>query len=173
MQVGEIVNIGHDTAAGGIVFQIEQNPVHLIELPFPINCLLRQLIPVGLADRAVFVGPAVPDMRLQIADIIALFLPDPKQFVYTGLESSAADREYGKLLLQIVTVDNPEFFHRVRGSAVLPMRTSVIFSTKILSALLMPHFLCFYMIISYRGPFVKAEKNLPRKNFLSRRRKRE
>ena len=64
-------------------------------------------------------------MRLQIADIIALFLPDPKQFVYTGLESSAADREYGKLLLQIVTVDNPEFFHRVRGSAVLPMRTHV------------------------------------------------
>ena len=83
--------------------------------------LHRQLIAVGLADGAVFIRPAVPDVAPQVVDVVGLLLPDPQQLVDAGLEKGAAHGEDGKLLPQIVAVDDAELLHGVGGRAVLPM----------------------------------------------------
>ena len=55
MQVLKIVNIREDAAAGRVVLQVVQHPVHLGHLPLGILMLHRQLIAVGLADGAVLI----------------------------------------------------------------------------------------------------------------------
>ena len=92
----------------------------MIELPLFILGFLRKLIAVRFADRSAFVRPAIPNVRVQVAHVIALFLPDPKQFVDTRFERRAPNGEDGKFFLQIVPVYDAEFFYRVRGRAVFP-----------------------------------------------------
>ena len=121
MQILKVIDIGHDAAAGGVVLQVVQHPIHLIELPLRIPVLHRQLIAVGLADRAGIVSPAVPDVAPEIVDVVGFLLPDPQQLVDAGLEIGAAQGENGELLPQVVAVDDAEFFHRVGGRTVLPV----------------------------------------------------
>ena len=98
VEILKVVDIGEDAAAGGVVLQIVQHPVHLIHLPLGVLVLHRQLIAVGLADGAVLVRPAVPDVAPQVVDVVGLLLPDPQQLVDAGLEIGAAHGEDGKLL---------------------------------------------------------------------------
>ena len=81
MQILKIINICHYPSAVGVVFKVEQHPVHLVEFPFGVAMLYAQLIAVCLADRAVFVRPAVPDVSVQVADIIGFFLPYPQKLL--------------------------------------------------------------------------------------------
>ena len=83
--------------------------------------LHTKLIAVGLADGAGLIRPGVPDVGGEVADVVGLFLPDPEELIHRAFQIRAAQREDGKLLLQIVAVDKAEFFDRVGGGAVLPM----------------------------------------------------
>ena len=126
VQILKIVDIRQDAAAGRVVLQVVQHPVHLVHLPLGILMLHRQLIAVGLADGAVLIGPAVPDMPAEIMDVVGLLLPYPQQLIDTGLEVRSADGEDGELLAQVVTIYDAEFFDGVGGRAVLPVGTHVL-----------------------------------------------
>ncbi len=109
----------------GVVFEVEKHSVDLVELPFLVFMPDAELVAVRLANRAVFVRPLIPDFRVQIADIVAFFLPNPQKLVNARLDIGAADCEYGELLLQVISVHYTEFFYRVRGRAVAPFRADV------------------------------------------------
>ena len=121
-QICNVVHMRKDPAAGGIVFQIVQNLVYLIELPFRELIFYAQLVAVCLADAARFIRPAVPDMRRKIVDVIALFLPDPEDLVDGRFEVGAAYGKNGKFFPQIIARHLPEFFDGMRGCSVLPAR---------------------------------------------------
>ena len=122
VEVLEVIDVGEDAAGGGVV----QHPVHLVKRPLRVLVLHPQLIAVGLADGAVFVGPAVPDVAPQVMDVVGLLLPDPQKLVDAGFEIGAADGENGKLLPQVIAVDDAEFLHRVGRSTVLPVGADVL-----------------------------------------------
>ena len=126
VEVLEVVDIGEDAAGGGVVAQVVQHPVHLVKLPLGILVLHPQLIAVGLADGAGLVGPAVPDVAPEVVNVVGLLLPDPQQLVDAGFEIGAADGENGKLLPQVIAVDDAEFLHRVGRSTVLPLGADVL-----------------------------------------------
>ena len=126
VQILKIVDIRQDAAAGRVVLQVVQHPVHLVHLPLGILMLHRQLIAVGLADGAVLIGPAVPDMPAEIMDVVGLLLPYPQQLVDTRLEVRSADGEDGELLAQVVTIYDAEFFDGVGGRTVLPVGAHVL-----------------------------------------------
>ena len=67
-----------------------------------------KLIPVRLANRARLVRPTIPNMRMKIVNIIALLLPNPKQFVDTRFERRATNGQNRQLLRQVVTVDDSD-----------------------------------------------------------------
>ena len=121
MEILEVVEIGENTAAGRVVLQVVQHPIHLIHLALRVLVLHPQLIAVGLADGAAFVGPAVPDIAPQVVDIVGFLLPDPQQLVDAGLEVCPPQGQDGKFLAEIVAVNDAEFFHRVGGRAVGPV----------------------------------------------------
>ena len=55
-----IINICNHTPALGVMLKVVEYPVHLVEPAFLIFMLDSELIPVGLADRALFIRPGVP-----------------------------------------------------------------------------------------------------------------
>ena len=59
-------------------------------------------------------------------DVVGLFLPDPQQLVHSCFPVGPAEGQDGELLLQIVAVDDAEFFDGVGGRAVLPVGTDVL-----------------------------------------------
>ena len=77
MKVGKIVQIRHYPARAGVVLQVEQHAVHHVELPLLILVLHAHLIAVCLSYGAVFVSPRVPDVAVQIVNVVRFFLPDP------------------------------------------------------------------------------------------------
>ena len=83
------IDIGHNTAAEGIVLEVVNNAVNLIKHTFLVLMFYTKLIAVGLADAAVFICPGVPDMRVELIYIVGLFLPNPENLVDAGLESCA------------------------------------------------------------------------------------
>lgn len=97
VQVLKIVDIGEDTPRLRIVFEVKKHSVHLVEFALRIDAFFAELIAVRLADRARFVRPTVPNMRVQIVYVVALFLPNPKDFVDCGFESGATKRDDRKL----------------------------------------------------------------------------
>ena len=123
MEILVVVKTGEDAAGGGVVLQVIQHPVHLVHLPFGILVLDGELIAIGLADGAVRIRPLIPDVAVQVVDVVGLLLPDPQQFVHRGLPVGPAEGQDGELLLKVIAVDDPEFFHSVGGSTVLPMGT--------------------------------------------------
>ena len=118
-----IINIGHNTARAGVVFEVIQHAVDLIEHPLGILVLHAQLIAVGLADGAVLIRPGVPDMRAQLMNVVRLLLPDPQQLVNTALKINLAQGHDRELFLQIIAVYHAEPFDRMGRHAVLPAGT--------------------------------------------------
>ena len=64
------INVRHDPAGKGIVLEVIDHAVHLIEHSFLILMLYTQLIAVCLADAAVLIRPLVPDMAVQVVDVV-------------------------------------------------------------------------------------------------------
>ena len=86
VQILKVVDVGEDAPGLRIVFEVEKHSVHLVEFALGIYALFAELIAVRFADRACFVRPTVPYMRIQIMHVVAFFLPNPKDFVYCGFE---------------------------------------------------------------------------------------
>lgn len=97
VQILKVVDVGEDASGLRIVFEVKKHSVHLVEFALGIYALFAELIAVRFANRACFVRPAVPDMRIQIMHVVALFLPNPKDFVYCGFECCAAQSDDRKL----------------------------------------------------------------------------
>ena len=126
VEVLEVIEIGHDPAGGGVVLEVIKHPVHLVHLPLGVDVLDAQLIAVGFADGTGLVGPLVPDMGVEIMDVVGFFLPDPQQFVHRGFPIGPPESENGELLLEIVAVDNAEFLNGMGGGAVVPVGTDIL-----------------------------------------------
>ena len=105
------------------MLEVIEHAVDLVEHALLVLVLDAKLIAVGLADAACFIRPGVPDVGREVVDVVGLFLPDPEELVHRAFEVCAAQGEDGKLLLQIVAVDEAKFFDRVGGGAVLPVGT--------------------------------------------------
>ena len=120
VQVVVVVEIGQDTPGGRVMLQVVEHPVHLVELPLGVAVLHPQLVAVGLSDTAAPVGPGVPDVAVQIMDIVGFFLPDPQKLVHRAFERHAADGLDRELLPQVVAVDDAEALHGMGGGAILP-----------------------------------------------------
>ena len=80
-EVGHVVHVRDDAAAGGVVFEVVKHLVDLVELPFRKGIFQPELVAVRLVDRTRFVCPTVPYVRREIVNVVALFLPDPQNFV--------------------------------------------------------------------------------------------
>ena len=104
------------------MFKVVNHAIDLIEVAFFVAVFYAELITVRLADRAVCVRPRIPDMRREIVNVIALFLPDPENFVERVLKIRLSYRNYRKLVAKVVAVDDTKLLYRVRWSSVLPMR---------------------------------------------------
>ena len=126
VQVVMVIDIGHDAAGFGMVLEVEQHTIHLIELALGIDMLDAQLIAVRLADGAVLIRPAVPDMALELMDIVALLLPDPQQLVDTALEKDLAERHDRELLREVIAIHDAELLDRMGGRVIVaPVRAHV------------------------------------------------
>ena len=121
MQVFKIVDVRQNPAGGGVVLQIVDHPVNLVEHAFLVLVPDAQLVAVGLADGAVLSHPFVPDMAAQVCDAVRLFLPDPQQLVHGAFPVGAPQGHDGKFLGQVVAVHHAEFFNGMRRCSVLPV----------------------------------------------------
>ena len=119
-QVVVVVQAGEDPAGGGVVLQIPQHLVHLVHVPLGIVVLHPQLIAVCLSDGARLIRPGVPDMAVQVMDIVGLLLPDPQQLVHRGSQILLPHGDDRELLPQVIAVDYPKELHRVGGCPILP-----------------------------------------------------
>ncbi len=120
VKILEIVDIGHYSTGGRIIFEVKKDSVDLIELALFILMFDAQLIAVSLADGAVFSYPLIPDMRMKVGDSVGLLLPYPKKLVDGVDQIGLTKSDYRKLVLKIVSIDETELFNRMRGRAVLP-----------------------------------------------------
>ncbi len=126
MQILMHIDIRHDAAAEGIVFQVIDHPIDLIHHPLFILMFHPHLIPVGLTDGAVFIRPFVPDMAVQIMHIVRLLLPDPQHLIRSALKRRPAQRHNRKLLRKVIPVHHPEFLDRISFRPVRPMRPDLL-----------------------------------------------
>ena len=101
--------------------EVVQNPVHLIHLPLRVAVLHPQLVAVGFADGTVLIRPLIPDVGVQIPNVVGFLLPNPQKFLHGGFPIGAPQGQDGEFLPQVVAVHNAEFLHGVGGGAVLPM----------------------------------------------------
>ena len=62
VKIFEVVKIGENAAGSGVVLEIVEHAVDLIEQAFFVLVLYAELIAVGLADGAGFVCPGVPGL---------------------------------------------------------------------------------------------------------------
>ena len=122
-EIRKIINVGHDSAGGGIVFQVPDDFVNLIHISLRIMVFDTKLITVCFADRTRLVCPGIPDAGTKIMHIIALCLPDPEKLIDGGFPKGPADGENREFFCKIVPVDNPEAFDGVSRRAVFPTRT--------------------------------------------------
>ena len=116
------INIGHDSAAVGIVLQIVEDAVHLVHHAFLVLVLHAQLIAVGFSNGTVLVCPAVPDVAVKIMDIVGFLLPDPQDLVHGTFQRSFSKGQRREFLSQIITVHHTETLDGISGSTVLPYR---------------------------------------------------
>ena len=126
MQILMHIDIGKDSAAERIVFQIIDDTVHLIHHAFLVLMLLCKLITVRLTDRTVLIRPLIPDSTLQIMDIVGFSLSDPEHLLRTGLDRSLTKRDRREFLRQIITVDHTKLLDRVSTRSVLPVRADLL-----------------------------------------------
>ena len=78
MKVVEVIEIRHDPTARRIVLQIIEDTIHLVEFAFGIDVLDAKLVAIGFADAAVLVCPSIPDVGMEVMDVIGLLLVNPK-----------------------------------------------------------------------------------------------
>ena len=123
--IGMIVDVGHNAAGTGVVFKVVNHPIHLVEIPFGIFVLYAELIAVGLSYRPAFIGPGIPNMTVEVVNVVGLFLPYPKDFVDGGGVVYLAERHEGEFLLQVIAVDQAKFLDGVGGGAVVPFGTNL------------------------------------------------
>ena len=129
------------------MLKVINHPVHLVKFALGVLVPDGQLITVSFADGAVFICPLIPDVAVEIVDIVGFLLPDPQQFVNTGFEICAPDGQNGKFPLQIITVDNAEFFYGMGRSAVVPAGTHLLVGIpdavlQDITAVLLKNFIC-------------------------------
>ena len=86
------------TAAERVVLEVIENSVNLVEVALGIVVLDSELIAVCLADAAVLVSPSVPDVPLEVVDVVRFFLPYPKQLVRCALDKGLSERHRRELL---------------------------------------------------------------------------
>ena len=60
VQIGMIVDVGHNSAGTGVVFKVVNHPIHLVEILFGIFVLYAELIAVGLFLSTRFHRPRNP-----------------------------------------------------------------------------------------------------------------
>ena len=125
-EVGKGVHVGHDAARERRVRKVVEHAVHLVEVALGIVTLLGDLVAVRLADGTGLIGPLVPDMALEVVDVVRLLLIDPEDLVHSGLKCRAAKRECRKLLTQVVARRHAEVLDGVGGRSVLPMGTDLL-----------------------------------------------
>ena len=125
-QVAKHVRVGHDAAAVRRMLKVVQHAVHLVEIALGIMALLANLIPIGLADGAGLVGPLVPNMAVEVMNVIGLLLIDPQDLVHRRLKRRAAQGKRGELLAQVVACRNAKVFNGIGRGAILPHRTDLL-----------------------------------------------
>ena len=125
VQIGVGVDVGHNAAGCGVVLEIVENAVDLVELALAVLVLDTELIAVRLTDRAVLACPGIPDVGIKLGDLIRLLLPDPEDLVDAVLDARLTEGHYRELLTEIIAVGDAEFLYGVRGSAVVPTGTNV------------------------------------------------
>ena len=69
-QVAKHIGVRHNAAAVRRVLKVVQHTVHLVEIALGIMALLANLVPVGLADGTSLVGPLIPNMAVEVVDVI-------------------------------------------------------------------------------------------------------
>ena len=106
--------------------EVVKHAVHLVEVALLVMRLLGDLVAVGLADGAGLIGPLIPDVRVEVVDVVRLLLVDPEHLVHSGLQSRAPQRERGELLAQVVAVGDAEALDGVGRRAVLPVRANLL-----------------------------------------------
>ena len=84
-------------AAERVVLEVIENSVNLVEITLGIVVLDSELIAVCLADAAVFIGPSVPDVPLEVVDIVRFLLPYPEQLVRCALDEGLSQRHCREL----------------------------------------------------------------------------
>ena len=87
VEVFEVEDVREDATGLRIVLQIIKDAVDLVEFAFGIDGFLAELISIGFADRTGLVGPGIPDVGVEVMDVVALLLPNPKDFVDRGAEA--------------------------------------------------------------------------------------
>ena len=85
-------------AAERVVLEVIENSVNLVEVALGIVVLDSELIAVCLADAAVLVSPSVPDVPLEVVDVVRFFLPYPEQLVRCALDKGLSERHRRELL---------------------------------------------------------------------------
>ena len=120
------VNVRHDAAAEGIVLQVVEHAIHLIHHAFLVLMLHAELISIGLADGAVRVRPLIPNVAVQIMNVVGLLLPDPKDLVRCGLERRLSERHDREFLGKVVAIYHAKLLDRICARAVRPVRTHLL-----------------------------------------------
>ena len=128
VQILMYIQIRHDPAAVWMILKVIDHPVDLVKHPLLICMLHSHLVTVCFPDRTLFVRPAVPDMALQVMDVVGLPLPDPQHLVRTALDRRPSKRQRREFLRQIVTVHYAEPFDRICHAPVFPLRTYLLSS---------------------------------------------
>ena len=77
MKILMYINIRHDPSAVRIILQIIDHTVYLIEHSLLVLMFYGHLVSIGFSNRSIFICPAVPDMTVQIMNVVRFLLPYP------------------------------------------------------------------------------------------------
>lgn len=72
---------GHYSAARRIVLELVENQIDLIHEAVGSWMFDSHLIPVRLADSTVLIRPLIPDVGVQILDVVGFLLINPEYFI--------------------------------------------------------------------------------------------
>ena len=116
------IHVRHYAPAERIVLQVVDHTVCLVHHTFFILMLYAHLIAVSLAYRSGFISPGIPDMAVEIMNIIRLLLPYPEHFLRSRLKCSLPYGNDRKFLRKVIAVHNPKPLYGICGSPVFPVR---------------------------------------------------
>ena len=103
-----------------------ENSIHLVALGVAVAGLLADLVAVGLTNAAGFVRPGVPDVGIQVMDVIGALLVDPEDLIQSGLPVDGAELQNGQLAIpEVIVLGDTEDLAGMGGFAVLPLGPDV------------------------------------------------